>query len=180
MQQFDHYLSYLLDPYSWSLLSNHFHFQVKMKSEEYAAERILRLPDNDQTISQKLFLAGKKPFHELASKAFSQFFISYSLSYHNQIRVNGNLFYKNFKRVEIENDNQFRNTMTYIHTNPVKHGLIEDFTEYEWSSWHEFTKKKFSAINREEVYEIFGNKQAFLNAHQLHQDLILRNKIFIL
>ena len=66
----------------------------------------------------------------------------------------------------------FKNQMGYIKN--------LDFKEYEWSSWHEFTKKKFSDINRDEVYEIFGNKQAFLNAHELHQDLILSNKIFIL
>ena len=84
----------------------------------------------------------------------------------------GNLFYKTFKRVALENENHFRRAMVYIHTNPVKHGLIEDFREFEWSSFKEYLSPARSIIPKEEVYKIFGNRQAFLAAHEVHQSFM--------
>ncbi len=178
LQQFDLYLSHLLDIYAWCLLSNHFHFQVQMKTEEYAYDHLLRVPPEHQTITQMRFLAGETDFNDLAVKAFKQFFISYSLAYCNQYRLKGNLFYREFKRVFIEDEHQFKNTMLYIHTNPVKHGITEDFRDYKWSSWSEYEVRKYSKINREVVYGIFGNKTGFLSAHIQHQEFLSQKILY--
>ena len=178
MSQSEKYLSHLLDLYSWCLLPNHFHFQAKMKSEEYVREQLLRIPYKDRTITQEGFLIGERNFDELAVRAFTNLFICYSTATGNQHRRKGNLFYREFKRTLIEDDQQFRNTMVYIHTNPVKHGIADEFSTYEWSSWSEFTNRKFSKIPREEVYEIFGNKQAFIAAHYAHQDYLLEKRLY--
>lgn len=173
LQQAEFYLSIILDIHAYCLLSNHFHFQVKMKSEEFVTGQILMIPKPLRTKSQKLFLKGKRSFSHLASKTFTRFFISYTISFNNKQNRQGNLFYKNFKRIEIENDEQYRNTMVYIHTNPVKHGIVDDFSTYKWSSWGEYTKKRHSTINREFVYEIFGSKKQFIEAHYTHQDYLI-------
>ncbi len=173
IQQFDIYTNHILQPFGWSLLPNHFHLQVKAKPVKEVMNRIIQLPEEKRTPTQNRFLLGEVTYDHLASKELKRFFQSYAMSLNNQFRRQGNLFYKRFRCVEIEDYNQFRNTMVYIHTNPVKHGLIADFTEYQWSSWHEFNHRGPSIIDRAEVYKIFGNKTAFLTAHQVHQEHLL-------
>lgn len=178
LSQSEAFLSHLLDLYGWCLLPNHFHYQVKMKSEEYVKEQLLRIPKRRRTITQNGYLIGEKDFDQLATRAFTNLFISYSLATANQQRRKGNLFYREFKRTLIEDDQQFRNTMIYVHTNPVKHGIVDDFSTYQWSSWDEFANRKFSKIPREEVYEIFGNKQGFISSHFAHQDYLLEKRLY--
>lgn len=165
-------LSYLMDFYSWSFLPNHFHYQIKTKSIEDALDHLSWIPSSKLTLSESRFLKGKCSFEELARRAWTGVFQSYTLSYNKMYGRRGNLFYKTFKRVFIESEYQFRKTMVYIHANPAKHGLIEDFRGFEWSSWNEYMSPARTIIPKEETYRIFGNRQAFLTAHDVQQAFI--------
>ena len=165
-------LSYLMDFYSWCFLPNHFHYQVKTKSTDEAADYLSRKSISKLSLTESRFLGGKCSFEELARIAWTGVFQSYTVSYNKMYGRRGNLFYKTFKRVEIENEDQFRKAMVYIHTNPVKHGMVEDFRDFEWSSWNEYMSPARTIIPKEEAYKIFGNRQAFLTAHEVRLSFI--------
>lgn len=162
-------LSYLLDFYSWSLLPNHFHFQVKTKSIDCAFDHLSKIANSKLTLTEARFLKGERSFEELALRAWTALFQAYAEGFNNMYKRKGNLFYTSCKRVHITSEEHFRKSMVYIHTNPVKHGLIEDFRQYEWSSWKQYMSQGRTIIPKEETYKIFGNRQGFLMAHDVQQ-----------
>ncbi len=162
-------LSYLLDFYSWCLLPNHFHFQVKTKSIESALDHLSKIASTKLTLTEARFLRGERSFEELTLRAWTAVFQSYTEGFNTMYKRKGNLFYSSCKRVDIESEEHFRKSMVYIHTNPVKHGLIEDFRQYEWSSWNQYMSQGRTIIPKEETYKIFGNRQGFLMAHEVQQ-----------
>ncbi|MBK9571110.1 MAG: hypothetical protein IPO53_15160 [Chitinophagaceae bacterium] len=76
------------------------------------------------------------------------------------------IFYKTFKRVAIENETHFTQTVVYIHANPVKHGLLKDFKDYKWSSWQTLIAEGESSLLRNELFNWFGNKESFIKTHE--------------
>lgn len=54
----------------------------------------------------------------------------------------GALFETPFKRIEVNNDSYFSALIAYIHRNPETHGIIDDFREYPFSSYHAMLQKK--------------------------------------
>ena len=53
----------------------------------------------------------------------------------------------------------------YIHYNPQKHGLIDDFKNWTWSSYQALVSGGKTKLMRKEVIELFGNKNAFEEFH---------------
>jgi REP element-mobilizing transposase RayT len=172
MQQADYYLSGILDLYGWCLLSNHFHFCVKMKERELVCKYIEAIPPAEKTITEIKFLNNSITTEMLAAKTFTRFFQSFSNSFNKMYLRKGNLFHKPFKRVWVRDDEQFRKSLVYIHTNPIKHGLTHDFENYQWSSWSEYMKKNSEIKIIKEVFQKFGGKAAFIAAHQVHQSFL--------
>ena len=78
----------------------------------------------------------------------------------------GNLFYKPFKRVKIENDAQFTMAIIYIHANAMKHGMVKDFTAYPWSSWQTIISNQSTSLARKEIIEWFGSLEICIKAHK--------------
>lgn len=173
-------LSYLLDFYSWCLLPNHFHFQIKTKSIENAFDHLSKIASTKLTLTEARFLKGERSFEELALRALTAVFQSYAEGYNDMYKRKGNLFYSSCKRVHIDTEDQFRKSMVYIHTNPTKHGLIEDFRQYEWSSWSHYISQARTIIPKEDTYKIFGNRQAFLIAHEVQQLFINEKDLWML
>ena len=101
----------------------------------------------------------------LVESCFKRFFQSYSQSFNKYTNRSGNLFYKPYKRVLIENDSQITQTIIYIHANPVKHNLITDLTKYRWSSWQSILSHQKTGILRQEVLEWFGGQERFIKDH---------------
>ena len=177
LAQFHKYLSHFLEVYSWCLLSNHFHLQIKMKSEEEVRDYLMKMSLSERTKTENNYLEGTVPFYSLANKSFTRFFQSYAQSLNNHTKRKGNLFYKSFKRVAILNDQQFRKTMLYIHTNPLKHGIIGNFRNHDWSSWKEYADGILPKDHKLKTYEIFGNKQSFLMAHETYEELLINSNM---
>ncbi len=179
LQLIDTRLGYLMNVYTWCLIPNHFHYLIKTKSPERALDFLSQLTTRKLTRTEKRFLAGEVPFQDLALKAWTAVFQSYASTFNNFYKRKGNLFYTPFKREIIENEMHFRSAVVYIHTNPVKHGLVEDFRDFEWSSWKNYEAAKRTTIMKNETYEIFGGRQAFLAAHEIKESLLLRDGFWL-
>ncbi|MFT5915757.1 MAG: putative transposase [Bacteroidia bacterium] len=71
-----------------------------------------------------------------------------------------------FERIPVENDAYFSNLVHYIHFNPQKHGFIDDFRDYPYSSYHSHLSMKNTLLKREEVLDWFGNRSEYRLFHQ--------------
>jgi putative transposase len=145
---------------AYSLMPNHFHFLIKTKNS------ITLLKDGIPSYTDNEVEIGK-----VVSNQFRRYFITYSMAINNQEKKTGSLFSKNFKRLEIEDEEYLRYVTFYIHINPQKHGWIEDFRKYTYSSWSAFNSNKTTHLNRNLLIELFGGHDEFQNYHQfLHEE----------
>lgn len=174
LQQYDKYLSPFLKTYVYQLLGNHFHFVVQIRSEAQITAYLESLPLKERTIPQKEFLAlstEKRVLHKVLENQFLRFFTSYATVFNARYQRKGNLFNRPFKRVVVNSETHFGHLIYYVHTNCKKHGLQDDFINYQWSSYQAMVMNKPTKLERDFVLAWFGGLSAFINFHQREQDL---------
>jgi len=132
------------DTYAFCLLPNHFHLLVGIKD-----------------------LTGLKS----ASQAFSNFFNAYAKAINKAYRRTGPLSERPFKRIPVTDSKYFARLLLYIHQNPQRHGLIEDYRDWPYSSYDIFTNEQATFVKRDVVREWFGDVCELLNAHQTNLDI---------
>ncbi len=171
LEKFATYLLPFLSVYAYCLLDNHFHFLVRIREEEALEKHLHQLAK--QTIIQKKLLdqpAHLRSWDELISSQFQRFFTSYAMSVNKEWGRKGNLFYRPFKRVAVENEGYFTKLIYYIHANPKKHGMQTAFRGYSWSSYATILSDHPTKLERELVLEWFGGKAAFELFHQQQEE----------
>jgi len=65
----------------------------------------------------------------------------------------------------------FARLLVYIHQNPQRHGLIDDYRDWPYSSYDIFTGDLATFVKRDVVREWFGDVGELLNAHQIILDV---------
>jgi len=163
LDQYHSYISPIADTYAWNLLPNHFHFMIKIKSLDDIISYVRSLEEH--TKAQHDYLQYNDTNALLLSQ-FKRFFTGYAMAFNNMFNRTGNLFYRTFKRIEITSDEQFTQTLIYIHANAQKHKLVKDFTMHPWTSYHSIISDKPTKLLRDEVLEWFGGKERFINTHR--------------
>jgi putative transposase len=165
------YLSPVLTTYSYGLCGNHFHFGVKIKSEEALEQfRILEGYKEDRFETE----------HDLVAEQFRCFFLSYAKRYNLQYQRDGALFQKPFKRCMITSEEKLIRMIFYHHENPQRHGICKDFRNYPWTSYVRYIKNQPSSLPKEEVFEMLGGYENFLKYHKLAHDMLVEdNEWFI-
>lgn len=159
IRQFDKYLSNFVKIYSYNLLGNHFHFMIKIND----LTTFEKLSNLDQKLSN-LKKSGQKSktTHDIVSQQFKKFFQSYAMAYNKQQNRTGTLFQTPFKRALIENEEYLRELSCYINTNAEKHNIVNDFKDWKWSSYHNLIASKNTKLLRDELFELFGNRENFI------------------
>lgn len=74
----------------------------------------------------------------------------------------GHLFQDRYKSEAVETDSYYKTVMRYIHQNPIKTGIIEEMSDYQWSSYREFMGKSGITDVNEALYLIDENKEKAL------------------
>ncbi len=64
-------------------------------------------------------------------------------------------------------DAYFARLIVYIHQNPQKHGLIEDFRDWPYSSYHTLLSDKPTHIQRDKVLDWIGGRQNIVVMHSV-------------
>jgi len=157
MAQFEEYLCDELDIYSYSILPSHFHYIVRIKQSidiEYYA-----------TQSKKKFTSVNK----IVSNQFRSFFTGYTMAFNKYHNRQGALFNHRFRRINIENQEHLLNSIMYVHSNPVHHGITTNFSEYEYSSYSVILSDAATKIRREEVLALFGGREEYINMHKSYK-----------
>lgn len=155
---YEKYIHPIADTFAYCLLKNHFHLLVRIKSEE-ELQRISKTPNY--------------PIDLVPSRRFADFFNAYAKSINQAYGRTGNLFQHPFGRVPIVSNPQFSQVIAYIHQNPQKHGLVDDFREWKFSSYSAFLSENPTHLQRTLVLDWFGGRDAY---QKLHADWVVNLK----
>ena len=132
----------IADTFAYCLLKNHFHLLVRIKAA----------PTQDAAVGP--------------SQAFSNLFNAYTKAINKSHRRTGSLFQKPFQRIDVTTDRYFLQLIFYIHFNPQKHGLVTDFREWPYSSYHALGNAQPTRLDRAAVLGWFGDAPRFEAFHR--------------
>jgi hypothetical protein len=122
-------------------LPNHFHFLIRVK-------------ENTNPTA--------------ALNSFSNFLNGYAKAYNKLYNRHGGLFQRKFKRKQIDQESYLSQVIIYIHQNPQKHGIVDDFKKWRFSSYHAIISQKPTHIDRDFVIEWFDGIEEFKKIHELN------------
>ena len=138
------HVSPFVKTYAFCLLRNHFHLLVRVLDP-----KVLKVLGISITPSQQ----------------FATFFNAYTKGMNKSYARTGSLFQNPFKRLPVTSTEHFLAVTRYIHMNPQNHGLIDDFRAWTYSSYIPLTSGEQTFLASEDVFSIFGGKQAFIRLH---------------
>lgn len=167
------YIEPVANTYAYSLLNNHFHLSIRTKTKkEQAAYQQAQTSDffkkSDVLATQKSDVLVAKILDP--SEQFRRFFISYAKSINKAYGRTGSLFENKFGRIEVTSARYFYNLITYIHHNPQKHGFVDDFRDWPYSSYHAILSDEVTRVGKTAVLDWFGGASGFVEAHQTDAD----------
>lgn len=64
------------------------------------------------------------------------------------------------------NNSYFAALIFYIHYNPQKHGFVDDFRNWPWSSYHALVGHCPTKLKRGEILSMFGGIKGFEDFHR--------------
>ncbi|WP_291117900.1 hypothetical protein [Flavobacterium sp. UBA6135] len=151
------YIDPIAETYAWCLLKNHFHILVRIKEKNEIIE-------SDLTYNTTAKPKTIEPYRQ-----FSHLFNAYTQSINKRHQRTGSLFENKFERKMVTSENYFQQLIFYIHNNPVHHGLVKQMSLYPWSSFESMLSQKPTMLKREEVMELFGDREHFIDYHNQEQ-----------
>ncbi|MCL5667091.1 MAG: transposase [Patescibacteria group bacterium] len=127
----------MLPPDSFSLLCyclmpNHFHFLIRQE--------------------------GVLEVRKLLAKVCT----SYSKFFNQKYGRVGSLFQDAFKAISVENDPQLLWVSSYIHNNPKTANLVDNLTDYPWSSYLDYIGKRQGTLcDKEFILKMIGGAEKY-------------------
>ena len=97
-------------------------------------------------------------------------FNAYAKAINRAYERTGSLFENPFGRVLVASDAHMSRVIAYIHQNPQKHGFVQNFREWPYSSYQAILSHKETRIERGAVLDWFGGAGMFRAAHQRSVD----------
>ena len=132
---------------------------------------LLRLLDADDILNNpKLHDYWKHARNNRPHQYFANFFNAYARTINDHYGRTGSLFQRPFRRISVTTDAYFFNLITYIHRNPQKHGFVDDFHEWPYTSYDAILHDKQTRVSKATVLDWFGSYNQFVEAHQCDPD----------
>lgn len=158
LQRLEKHTSPIVDLFAYNLLPNHFHLMMQMKSLELIEQHF------HEVKKEKKFSCESAS--DFLMERFSNCLNSYTKAFNKMYNRKGALFMDYLRRVEIQSDDQFRQTVFYIHKNAVHHGLVKQIGDWSWSSYHAIYLKQSSFLQPDYVLDIFDGLPGFIDFHK--------------
>lgn len=153
LELYKKYCSQAITTLAYALLQNHFHLLVYIQENvmvpKYAGEGYIKLN---------------------ASKQLSHCFNAYAQAFNKANNRTGSLLENPFKRKKISNSHYLTQLILYCHFNAQQHGFVNNFTDWQFTSYHSVIHNNNYIINTSKVIEWFGSLDAFKKAHQTQLD----------
>ncbi len=167
--KFKKYILPIADIYTWTLLPNHFHFMIRIKSIDSITIHFSNLKKQTQLLPDDV--------PSFLMQCFSNLLNSYTKSFNKVNNRKGGLFIDYLRRILIENDAQFGATAFYIHKNAVHHGYCKNMQDWKWASYNSFINKIPKEPLSIELLDWFGGLRGFVDYHS--QIIYLKNAVII-
>ncbi len=154
MKRYSFFVEPIADTYAFSLLRNHFHVMIRTR-----------------TVDEQLAWQSQKPRALQTgrtlnpSQQIGNLLNSYTKAINQAYGRTGSLFQHPFRRIEVGTEEYRCALVAYIHRNPQKHGLIDDFRRWPYSSYETLVLARASWLRRNELIDWFGDVQAFEALH---------------
>ncbi len=158
LTKFHHYLHEVCDVYAFCLMSNHFHFLVKIKSNEALNEFATK--NTKSTLEKE---AGLHSITNIFSKQMGKFISCFSQSFNKVNNRHGALLESPFKRIKIDSEEYLKNLIVYIHLNPTDRKL--NYQTFKFSSYIAILSTKKTNVKKDDVIALFENKENFIYCH---------------
>ena len=150
LRLWNRYINPIADTYAFCLLRNHFHFLVWIKDLDTFPEK----------------------YRKTVSKPFSNLFDAYARTINLTYQRSGALFERPFRQIEVNTPTYVKRLIAYIHQNPQKHGFVDDFRTWPYSSYKVILNPdQISPVKPPLTLELFGGRESFLVDHTELQDL---------
>lgn len=151
------------ETFAWVLLKNHFHLLVRILSSEQI--------DFIKTKEEKkdIVYPTKKKYNP--TQQFGNLFNAYTKAFNKKYDRTGSLFEPPFRRLQVNDEQYFKQLVFYIHNNPVHHGFCETMSDYPWSSYLSIISTKSTNVQRNKVIGWFNSKPEFIDFHRQKQDI---------
>jgi putative transposase len=159
-----HVHSYV-DTYAYCLLGNHFHLLVRVKEEDEIIRDLTGLQD----------LSGLEPGSlkpKSPSQVFSNLFNAYTKAINKACNRSGSLLQRPFGRKLVSDPAYFTQLVVYTHQNPQKHGFVDDFRDWPYSSYKALFSDKKTRLKRDVVRDWFGDLAGLRAEHMRAADVV--------
>lgn len=91
----------------------------------------------------------------------------------------GPLFENPFKRIEAPDESYFSALVAYIHKNPLKHKIEDDFMKYPYSSYLAHLNDSPTKLMREEVLSWFWGRDGIKAFHTEENNQQIDNSLVL-
>ena len=92
---------------------------------------------------------------------------AYAQYFNNKYSRVSSLFEHRYERIEVDTLPYFRQLVVYHHRNPVKHGIVNDYRNYLWTSYQELSSPHVTPhVKVQLTLRKFGSIENFFAAHQ--------------
>ena len=159
------HVGWLVDTFAYCLLGNHFHFLLRVKELEDLTEDLTGgedLTGFPKPVRSGAVETGLRP----PSQYFSNLFNAYARAFNIRYNRTGALFQRPFGRIPVETDAYFAYLVVYIHQNPQKHGFVDDYRDWPYSSYHALAGEGQTRLDRATLLDWMGGPPGFHMAHQ--------------
>jgi putative transposase len=155
LKLYAHYVLPVADTFAYCLLPNHFHLFIRLKTESELSAS-----------TEMSDFSKKSDICNAPTGAFAALFTAYTKAINKACNRTGRLFQEHFGRIEVTADQYFTNLIYYIHHNPQKHGFVQDFRDWQWSSYGAMLSNAPTNLCRKAVMDWFGDSQWFDKSHR--------------
>jgi REP element-mobilizing transposase RayT len=159
LKLYQQYIHPIAETFAWCLMKNHFHFLVYIRNEK----EVLKDSFEFSTVDSPRVIDP--------STQFAHLFNAYTQAINKRYSRTGSLFEKPFERKRVTSEKYLQNLIYYIHHNPVHHGFTKTIIEYPWTSYGTIVSDKPTKLQRNEVLEVYGSKENFIDYHKVAQNL---------
>ena len=164
LQLYAKHVEPIAETYAYCLMRNHFHFLVRIKD----LQDLQDLTGLGRTPGSPDLSGLKKP-----SQHFSNFFNAYTRAFNKTYDRTGTLFQRPFGRIAVTSDAYLTWLVVYIHHNPQKHGFVDDFRTWPYSSYHAHLSDKPTRLQRDDVLAWFHGTEGLVMSHRQEADMHL-------
>ncbi len=142
LRLYERHILPVADTFAWCLMPNHFHFLVRIKSEN-------EMP------------AGATP-----AQSFSNLFNAYAKAINKAQNRTGSVFERQYHRIAVTTDEYLQRLVLYIHYNPQKHHHANNYSSWKWSSFNVLASNSATKLDRSSVMDWFGDVRSFMLFHE--------------